>query len=444
MKKQSFAKSFATLGLAAVCVVGITGCSGSADNADKPTYTGGVAATVNGTEIQEDTVTQAIEDIRASMSLTDEQSWGEWLAENDYTPATVREEIVNSYIDQELVKQGTASMDIQADQDEVNQYVDSMRSNYESDEAWNNALQSVGMTEEEYRSNIELSLVSQQLKSKVAEGLEEPKEEDLLTLAQSYATSYNGAKKSSHILFDASDEAQAKEVLAKIKSGDLDFATAAAEYSKDTGSAGDGGNVGWDKLSNLVTEYKTALAELDKGEVSDLVPSSYGIHIIQCTDVFTAPEKLEKTSQLPQEFQDAVKSMYASNNESQAYYTWLEEQRKAADIKINDMPEGLPYYVDMEKFPKAESEDGTGITALDEDGNPVPVEGVEGDGAADGEAPVAEGVEEGAEGAADAADEAAQQAEGDGAGDGAQEPQAPAEGDQQPAEDGAQQPAEGE
>lgn len=454
MKKLSFTKSLAVFGLAAVCAVGATGCSGSSESGDAPTYTGGVAATVNGTEIQEDTVTAAIENIRASMGLTDEQAWGEWLAENDYTPESVRQEIIDGYVDEELVKQGSETLDIHADEAEVDQYVESMRNNYDSDETWQSALASVGMTEDEYRQNIALTLETQLLKAKVAEGAAEPTDEELLTMAQNYLSSFDGAKKSSHILFDASDEATAKEVLEKIKSGDLDFATAAAEYSKDTGTSGDGGNVGWDALNNLVTEYTTALDELNKDDVSELVTSSYGIHIIKCTDVYNAPETLEKFSDLPEEFQESVRAMYATQNESQAYYSWLEEQREAADIQVNDMPEGLPYYVDMANFPKEESDaDATGITAVDEDGNPIDIEAVEaeGDGASDegsddAEAPVAEGVEAGAEGAEGEADAAAQQVENDAAADAAEQPVAEGDaGDQGSAdgEDAAQQPAEG-
>ena len=75
MKKLSFAKSLASVGLAAVCTLGIVGCS--EQTSDTPTYTGGVAATVNGVEIPEDKVTQAIQDIRAQMSLTEEDAWGQ-------------------------------------------------------------------------------------------------------------------------------------------------------------------------------------------------------------------------------------------------------------------------------------------------------------------------------------------------------------------------------
>ena len=243
MKKLSFAKSLASVGLAAVCALGIVGCS--EQTSDTPTYTGGVAATVNGVEIPEDKVTQAIQDIRAQMSLTEEDAWGQWLADNDYTPESVREEIVNSFVDQELVKQGGEAEGITADPTEIDQYVETMRGHYDSDSAWAEFIEAVGMTEDEYRDNIALSLVSQQLQEKVGEGAAEPTDEEVLESAKTYVSSYDGAKKSSHILFEASDEAQAQEVLDKINAGELDFATAAESYSKDTASAAEGGNVGW-------------------------------------------------------------------------------------------------------------------------------------------------------------------------------------------------------
>lgn len=434
MKKLSFAKSLASVGLAAVCALGIVGCS--EQTSDTPTYTGGVAATVNGVEIPEDKVTQAIQDIRAQMSLTEEDAWGQWLADNDYTPESVREEIVNSFVDQELVKQGGEAEGITADPTEIDQYVETMRGHYDSDSAWAEALEAVGMTEDEYRGNIALSLVSQQLQEKVGEGAAEPTDEEVLESAKTYVSSYDGAKKSSHILFEASDEAQAQEVLDKINAGELDFATAAESYSKDTASAAEGGNVGWDRLSNLVTEYTTALADLNKGDVSGLVTSTYGIHIIQCTDVFEAPEELTSLDQLPTEFQDSIRTMLQSSNQSNAYYTWLEEQRNAADIQINDMPEGLPYYVDMANYSKTEtSTDGTGVTAVDADGNPITLD----EGA---EAPMAEGVDEGAEGAEDAAAAAADEAAADAEGAAPAGDDAAAEQPTEGAADGAQ-PAEG-
>lgn len=441
MKKLTFAKSLATMGLAAACIVGVVGCAENSSS-DAPVYTGGVAATVNGVEIQEDMVTQAIQDIRAQMSLTDEQAWGEWLAENDYTPETVREEIINGYVGQELVKQGSEALGVTANPDEVNEYVDAMKGHYDSDEAWGEALSAVGLTEDEYRENIELSLASQQLKTKVAEEAAEATDEDALALAneQNYLSSFDGAKKSSHILFDSSDEATAQQVLEKINAGELDFATAAESYSKDTASAADGGNVGWNNLSNFVTEYSDTLATLNVGDVSGLVPSTYGIHIITCTEQFDAPEKLDSLDQLPTEFQDALRNAVKTSNESQAYYTWLEGQRESADIVINEMPEGLPYYVDMANFPKDGADDAA-ATAVDSEGNPVTIEPevVDGEGAAEGDQPTEGDQPAGGTEGGNAGDQPTAGAEGDQAAEGeAAEDNQPAEADG----DGASQPAE--
>ena len=142
--------------------------------------------------------------------------------------------------------------------------------------------------------------------------------------------------------------------------------------------------MGWNNLSNFVTEYSDTLATLNVGDVSGLVPSTYGIHIITCTEQFEAPETLTSLDQLPTEFQDALRNAVKTSNESQAYYTWLEGQRESADIVINEMPEGLPYYVDMANFPKDGADDAA-ATAVDGEGNPVTIEPevVDGEGAAD-------------------------------------------------------------
>ena len=145
--------------------------------------------------------------------------------------------------------------------------------------------------------------------------------------------------------------------------------------------------------------------------------------------------------------------MLQSSNQSNAYYSWLEEQRNAADVQINDMPEGLPYWVDMANYPKEESsEDSTGVTAVDADGNPIVLDegAVEGEGARRGQADGRrgarrphEGVDEGAEGAEDAAAVAAEEAAADAegaapAGDDAEQPTEGAAEGIQPAETPAQ------
>lgn len=346
MKASKISSSILAAGLAVACVAGVTACSSSSNSND-----GAVAATVNGTSILESDVTASIENIRANSNLTDTDTWGQFLVDNGLTPSSVREEMIDSYIQQALMEQGAADKGVTVDDSDIDYYVNAMKANYDSDEAWTNALSEAGYTEEKYRETIKGSLLQQKLLQQFQSEAADPDEDTLSSYAAMYAQYFSGAKKSSHILFAADDTATAQSVLDQINSGQISFEDAAKQYSTDTASAADGGNVGWDKLNSFVTEYTDALASLDKGQVSGLVTSSYGIHIIKCTDVYTAPTDTTVTfADLPSEFQDALKSMLKSSTAQTAFQQWLSDLKDAADIKINDMPSDVSYNVDTSKY----------------------------------------------------------------------------------------------
>lgn len=101
-----------------------------------------------------------------------------------------------------------------------------------------------------------------------------------------------------HILFrvdpEASDDEveavrkKAADVLALAKSGH-DFATLAKNYSQDTGSAPQGGDLGYFTRSQMIKEFADVAFAMKPGEVSDLVRTRFGFHIIKVEDV--RPEK---------------------------------------------------------------------------------------------------------------------------------------------------------
>ena len=231
MKTANIMKAVCVAGLAATCVWGLAACADGASASGTKTYTGGVAATVNGTEIPEDEVTGMVESIRSQMSMTDADTWGQWLADNAMTPESVREEMIDSFAQQELIKQGAKEKNISVESSEIDDIVNKTKANYEDDEKWKAALEQAGFTEEKYRENVESQLLQKKLTESFASD-EEPSQEDLLKYAQMYASAYDGAKRSSHILFDSGDEATAQSVLDQINSGQLDFAEAAKQYSR--------------------------------------------------------------------------------------------------------------------------------------------------------------------------------------------------------------------
>lgn len=380
MKKLLVSRTLCAAGLAAACVFGLAGCS-----SDGLKLTGGTAATVNGVGIDEDDVTRTVESVRESLGVTDEDSWGAWMSENGYTPESVREEVLDGFIEQEILRQGAEEMGLSVDQSEVDSYYDQMAAQFASEEKWQAALASAGYaSEDEYREAIELSLLVEAVQESLSSD-QEPSDDDMLSSAQANLDLYDGAKRSSHILFDAGDEATAQEVLDQINSGELDFAAAAEQYSEDSGSAVNGGDVGWDALTSFVDEYQTGLDELSLGEVSGLVTSDYGIHIIKCTDVFVAPSTLTSVDQLPTEFVDAVRTELQADMQSEAYDNWRTEQREAAEIVINDIPTNVSYYVDMAKYDSDDADSTEGETDDAVDGEDLSVEEANGE-SVDGEA----------------------------------------------------------
>ena len=350
MKHGALLRKISVVGVSAACCIALVGCGGTNYG-----YTGGVAATVNGAEIQEDTITKYIQDFRTSSDLTSDDDWGNWMKENSFDPATVRDQVIDYYVENELKKQACDEKGITVEQSQVDDEINNMKANYDSDDAWKQALSSAGLTEDQYRESVEVGLLDKALEDAVAGDAATADDSKVLEMLNTYYTMFNGAKKSSHILFASSDTEKAQEVLDQINAGTLDFAEAAKQYSTDTASAADGGNVGWDAINSFVTDYTDALDGLSVGQVSGLVTSDYGIHIIKCTDEFTCDGKATSLSAYPQEFVDYISNIVKDQNKSTAYSDWFSNYKAQADIQNNDMPENVPYNLDMTKYDNSDS-----------------------------------------------------------------------------------------
>ena len=71
----------------------------------------------------------------------------------------MREEVFNSYAQRELLKEGVEEKGITVESSEIDEQIDKVKANYDTDEKWQAALDQAGMTEDSYRAEIELSLI---------------------------------------------------------------------------------------------------------------------------------------------------------------------------------------------------------------------------------------------------------------------------------------------
>jgi peptidyl-prolyl cis-trans isomerase C len=89
-----------------------------------------------------------------------------------------------------------------------------------------------------------------------------------------------------HILVKT--EAEAKDVLAKVKGG-ADFEKLAREISIDPSAKANGGDLEYFSKGQMVAEFSEAAFKLDKGQVSEPVKTQFGFHIIKVEDKRTKP-----------------------------------------------------------------------------------------------------------------------------------------------------------
>jgi peptidyl-prolyl cis-trans isomerase D len=108
-------------------------------------------------------------------------------------------------------------------------------------------------------------------------------------------------RRASHILINAAKEAppaehqkakaRAEELLQALRKAPDSFAEVAKKNSQDPGSAANGGDLDFFKRAGMVKPFSDAAFALKKGEISEVVQSEYGYHIIKLTDIKTPKQR---------------------------------------------------------------------------------------------------------------------------------------------------------
>lgn len=135
----------------------------------------------------------------------------------------------------------------------------------------------------------------------------------------------NNQIRASHILVKTEDEANS--ILSEIKKG-ADFAKLAQSRSIDTGSAKNGGDLGYFSRGQMVPEFEGTAFKLKVGEVSRPVRTQYGYHIIKVT---------EKREGKPIEFdkiKDLVVQKLTAEKQKEVFDSYIESLKKRYDMEI--------------------------------------------------------------------------------------------------------------
>ncbi len=266
------------------------------DRIDLPAE-GNLVATVNGEDI---TVQEYLDLMRLQLNTLAAQYDIDW-DDEEVLPFLhdIQIQIIDQLIDMELLRQEAEANGPYLDEVEVTGVVREMRQS---------VVEGFGYASfEEYRETMELTeeaferIVRQSL---LVENMIERHEIEL-EREQVHAR---------HILVN--DEDLADELLERLQDGE-DFAALAATYSEDFYSGQQGGDLGWFPRDAMMPEFEEAAFALEPGEISDLVVTSYGTHIIEVLDKGLQP----------------LDPYLAVQFRQMAFFEWLEGIRQDADIE---------------------------------------------------------------------------------------------------------------
>ncbi|HWK11030.1 MAG TPA: peptidylprolyl isomerase [Vicinamibacterales bacterium] len=213
-------------------------------------------------------------------------------------PAERRDEILRGALDQlvvyKLLAQESKTRGINITDTDVDGKVAELKKQFPNDDAFNKALQERGMTLDGLRSDARTDLsVTKLMDAEVATtpGPSDAEAQDF------YAKNPDKFKqeeevRASHILIrvdekaDAAAKKKAKDeidsVLKQARAG-ADFAKLAQEHSQD-GSAAQGGDLNYFTKDRMVPAFANVAFALKPGQISDVVTTQFGYHIIKVTD----------------------------------------------------------------------------------------------------------------------------------------------------------------
>ncbi|NSW87513.1 MAG: peptidylprolyl isomerase [Syntrophobacteraceae bacterium] len=291
---------------------------------------GGRAATVNGTVI-----TMAEYETETSRYERQMEMSGQTPDEAQVTD--MKKKVLDGLIGREVLRQEAAKLGVKVEDQEVNKQIDGIKKRFPSEEEFKNALTRMNLTEDGLKKQFSQDLaikkmIDQQVAGKVVVSPEETR-----AFYDTHPEMFKMPEmvRASHILVKAdpqasdADKAKAREKMAavqkRIKGGE-DFAAVAKEVS-ECPSSENGGDLDFFQKGQMVGPFEDTAFSLKTGEVSDVVETQFGYHIIKVTD------KKESGTIGYDEIKDRIEQHIKQDKVNQQVSLYIDQLKSKAKIE---------------------------------------------------------------------------------------------------------------
>ncbi|MCR1822893.1 MULTISPECIES: peptidylprolyl isomerase [Terrisporobacter] len=252
-----------------------------------------------------------------------------YVEKNEKNSDKVNNDILSFIIDNEVAYQEAQKENIKVKDSDVNEKVEQLKETLENNTSYKEKLESAGITEDFLKEQVKKDLTVAKYKENFIK--------DIKVTDKEMEAYYNNNKdqfnvkevKASQILISTLDEdnkevskeqkeklkEKAQSILDKVNNNE-DFASLAKKYSDDKNSGKDGGDLGYFAKNEKNIEFTKEVFKLDTNQVSNLIETSYGYHIVKVTDKTTVTKSLEdskddiKTKILNEKYTKHIDSLY--------------------------------------------------------------------------------------------------------------------------------------
>lgn len=203
------------------------------------------------------------------------------------------------------------------------------------EENYKKALAAQGISEADFRKELEKGARVNMLVNQACAHVADPTEDEVTAFYEAHKAEYVEPHQvlCQHILVKGSNDAaldKIKEIRERIVNDRADFAEEAKKHS-DCPSGAQGGSLGWFGRGMMVPEFDKAAFEMKKGEVSGIVTTEFGYHII-----YKADEK-GGGQQTIVDVHDQIKDLLRHEARGKAMDAYVAELREKATIEYKDV-----------------------------------------------------------------------------------------------------------
>ena len=246
-------------------------------------------------------------------------------------------QVLDGLITRTVLEQESDRLDVSVSDERFDETLQQFKSQFPNESAYQIALEEQGFTEAEFEEELRRQMVIEQLiRSQVYDAIE-ISEDDMRVFYQENPQYFEQPEQVSarHIIFttqEVNDEAELaamREELASIRQEILDgadFAEMAREHSQGP-SAANGGDLGSFGRGQMVPAFEDAAFALEEGEVSQIIETQFGYHILQVTGETAAQTRSFEESQ------GQIEQFLTEQEQNQGAQAYVQELRQSAEVE---------------------------------------------------------------------------------------------------------------